>query len=287
VRPALTKLAYQAALADAGLTHHSQRSAATSGGFVERREARRQFALTPDERRGGPRLAAFAVAHGLHGDHRAGLAPDGQLPPLAPFERGLDEPACALAHQHFAGPRLRLESRCRIDGIAHGCELHSGERTDDGQPGFDADPHGDGVDRPLPGDLGGAPVDVVHQPQAGQHRSLGVVLVGLWSAEQGQQAISCHMLDGSAEGLGGGGHERDRLADDGTEVLGIQALGQRRRADDVGEQRGDRAPRRLRGGRAQRGSALRAVPRLSGCRRATRGAQGGSALHAVILRPVR
>ena len=80
---------------------------------------------------------------------------------------------------------------------------------------------------------------VVLHPQGGAHGTIGVVLVGDGRPEEGDDGVAENLVDAAAEGLD--------LAHEGLEVrldepghgLGVEVLGERCVADEVGEQHGD------------------------------------------------
>ena len=78
--------------------------------------------------------------------------------------------------------------------------------------------------------------------QRAAHRALGVVLARRRRAEEREHAVAGEILDVPAERLDLADDARDRLADDVLHVLGIDALRERRRADDVGEDRRHNLP---------------------------------------------
>ena len=69
--------------------------------------------------------------------------------------------------------------------------------------------------------------------------------MGSRGAEQGQQAVPGHVLHRPSEGFNRRGHQRNGLTHHRPEVLWVESLGERRRADDVREQGGDGAARFL------------------------------------------
>ena len=108
-------------------------------------------------------------------------------------------------------------------------------------------------------------LDRVEHVERGEDRPLGVVLVGDRGAEEREHRVALELGDRALVAEDGARHEVERLVDDRRPVLGIHLLREGRRADDVGEERGDGLalagePR----GAHLRRSAARARPRSGG-----------------------
>ena len=73
-------------------------------------------------------------------------------------------------------------------------------------------------------------------PQRGAHGPLGVVLVGDRRAEQGDDGVADDLVDLPAEGVDVGDEPLEAAVDEVLHLLGIAGLGQRREADEVGEE---------------------------------------------------
>ena len=71
--------------------------------------------------------------------------------------------------------------------------------------------------------------------------SLGVVFMADWRAEQGQQRVAREFLDIAAVPSDGAAQLGDDGVDHLEQLLGVEAVRQRREARDVGEQRRDEA----------------------------------------------
>ena len=82
---------------------------------------------------------------------------------------------------------------------------------------------------------------VLH-PQGRPHGPLGVVLVGDGRAEQGDDGVAEQLVDASAEQLDVGDQALEARLDQALHALGVEVLGERGVADEVGEQHGDDAP---------------------------------------------
>ena len=100
--------------------------------------------------------------------------------------------------------------------------------------------------------------DRLLHPQRGAHGPLGVVLVGDRGTEQGDDRVADDLVDLAAE-RGDVGHEAlEAVVDQVLDLLGVERLGQRGEADQVGEQ--DRHDPALVGARRKAMPARRAEP---------------------------
>ena len=91
-------------------------------------------------------------------------------------------------------------------------------------------------------DLGRVARQRVLHPQRGAHGPLGVVLVGDRRAEQGDDGVAEQLVDAAAEQLDVGHEALEARLHQALHPLGVEVLGERRVADEVGEQDGDDAP---------------------------------------------
>ena len=78
----------------------------------------------------------------------------------------------------------------------------------------------------------------VEQRQAAAHRTLRIVLMGMVGTEHGQHAVACVFQHLAAVRCDDAGELRQRAVHHGTRFLGVEALAQRRRSDDVEKQDG-------------------------------------------------
>ena len=155
-----------------------------------------------------------------------------------------------LATQEPLNVRIGIASACR-----RGCEVW---RLADDAPlhdesSGDTDPH---VQRLLCGE----PADGVDDCQPGASRTLGVVLMRLWIAEIDQHAVAHILGDKTPKAADGVGDAAMVGADDLAQILGIEARGQRCRADQVAEHHRQLAPLGL-GCRVRRGSSRHVLRR--------------------------
>jgi hypothetical protein len=167
----------------------------------------------------------------------------------------------------LSGLGRRLEPRGRVHGVAgqHAVALTGGAlEVDEHLAGLDADPH---RERGLA--LGREPAvqlgqDGVHL-EGGANRALRVVLVGPRDPEDRQDRIAHELLEEPLVPRDLLGDPVERATDDGLDDLGILALCEGRRADEVGEQRrGELAFLPSGRGRSESGTAAIAEPGVVG-----------------------
>ena len=87
----------------------------------------------------------------------------------------------------------------------------------------------------------GEGLDVVDDAERGADRTFRIVLVSDRSAEEREQSVAGEILDGASERLDGRDHASHGVADDELQLLGVEALAERGRPDEVGEEGGDDA----------------------------------------------
>ena len=104
-------------------------------------------------------------------------------------------------------------------------------------------------------------------------RTVGVVLVGHRGAEQGEDAIAEHLVDPATEGGDVGDQPFEARVDQPLDPLGVEVLGQRGVAHEVGEHDSDH-PAFLRDCRRHLLATGGAEPRAVGQRGVTRRAGG-------------
>ena len=146
------------------------------------------------------------------------------------------------AYQHGAGHRLTLQPGCGVDRVPERRVLHAAPAAD--RAGHDRaglDPHADIHlgDTPGPLDLLPERSDLFDDPQTRTNGSFRIVLVRGRSPEDRQHAVAREVLHVAVERLDRDHHAGDRLAHHELEFLGVQPFTERRRADQVGEDRGD------------------------------------------------
>ncbi len=241
----LAELGQQPALADPRLARHEQDPARARERRVDRRPRLGQLALATDEsrlRRAGRAGAARPGANALEPVRGDGLGPalERELHRLAPVEQERDPAAGVRADEDGPGIRRGLQPGREVHGVPERPVLDAAAGADgphDDGAGGDPHPDAEALDAEGLLDVPGVGDDLLGRLQGGAGGALGVVLVGLRSPEQGQDPVAGEILDRSPEGLDGADHAGDGVVHDELEVLGIEALGQRGRPDEVGEHR--------------------------------------------------
>ena len=145
------------------------------------------------------------------------------------------------------------------------CGLRRADQADPRPARVDPDADGEVRDAPGLGDVARVLADHLLDAQSRARSALGVVLADVRDAEVRADAVAGVRLDGAAVLLHGLAHLRHALADERLHLIRREPLAERRRADDVGEEHGDRAKlvlgcplrRRRRARRRRRGDGER------------------------------
>ena len=263
----------------------------------------RELVGAPDQRRdvaAAKRLeAAFGAALPADLEHRDRFGePLERLgPEVGQREQAADQAPGARGDHHRAGFGERLEPRREVRGLAEHRLLLRGALPDElahqHLAGRDADPRRE-RHVAADGELG----DRFGQLQTGTHGALGIVLVRARKAEVGEHPVAQEAGDVPAPALHDlaaavavGAHQR-------AHVLGIEAAGERGRADEVAEQHRQmaalgaaralaRSGCRGRLGRAKSMAALGAEPGVRHGRRAAGGTAGDQGCAAGDAEPAR
>lgn len=239
----------EAALADPRLAHDDEDASATCHDAFDRLAHAGELEVAADERRLDADDATLlrrvrSRPEGAMRDDGLRLALELELGRLAPFEEGLGESVGRRVDEDRARLRGALEPRRGVHGVTESGVLHAlagAERADDNRPCRDADSYPEAVDPPATLDLARVGAQRVDDRERGEQRSLGVVLGCDRRSEEGEHAVACQVLHVAAEPLDLADDPRDRVGHDELHLGVVEALGQRGRADDVREQRGDRA----------------------------------------------
>src|SRR5579864_660455 len=241
----LAQLEQHARLADAGVAGDDQHAAAPGAERIERLAAGFELTLAADQPRFDAGDAALAArteprARNGPGADRPVLSLQLELPRLSPVEERLDRCSGRVVDEHRPRLGFGLEARGEVDGIAERRVLDAlpcADLADDDGAGRGTDPDTEALDAPTADDLAAVLLQLGNDPQSRAQGALGVVLVRRGRAEEGEHAVPRQILDVAAERLHLPDDARDRLADDELHVLGIEALSERGRADDVREER--------------------------------------------------
>jgi hypothetical protein len=232
------------ALADSRLARHGDDRAAPFRERVHRPLEHGQLEVPPDERVGRLDRLVVAQPRDAVGVHRLAQALELLAAQLFDIETGLDLTVRRRSDEHAPLAGDLLEPSCEVDGLA--------ERV----PGvvavlpvlaLAADDHGACVDPYADGEvdavgvldllavLGDRALDGECRPDG----PLGVVLVGDGCSEEGEELVTLELRDGAVEAADLLAHDPHDLVDQQLGALGAELLADRRRADDVRDQRGD------------------------------------------------
>ena len=225
----------EAALPDAG--HADERhelNGAVAASARDRVDDQAQLLLAADQRRERARLVRVPelrpCAKRLVDRDGVGLSLRLEDAALAVLDRRLGRAERALADEHGVRVRRLLDPERRRDDVADRDALaRTGDRVhlDDRFTGVDRDLHAG---------------DRVADRERRADRALGVVLVRDRRAEDGHHGVADVLLERAAEALELAPHPRDLRTDGAAEVLGVAAVAEHRRVDEVGEQDGDDLP---------------------------------------------
>jgi hypothetical protein len=186
-------------------------------------------------------------------------------PEILDLEQGADLSPGAVGNDQAARPGRRLQTGGEVWSFAdHAALLRStlaDQIADHDEAGGDANPHVQGL-------LCDEPADRVDDREPGAHRALGIVLMRLGIAEIDQDSVAHILGDKTAKTADGVGNAAMIGADDLTQILRIEAGGQRRRPDLIAEHHGQLPPLCLRGAGCVRDYRSR-------CRGSGRGAERG------------
>ena len=143
------------------------------------------------------------------------------------------------------GSACGLEPRRDVHRVAHRPVLDARtgpDRPDDDGPRLHAHADAEPVDPPAPADLVGELPHLLHDPQAGEERAFGVVLVRDGRAEEREHAVAGEVLDRAAERLDRTDDPADGVADHELQLLRLETFPQGGGPDEVGEQGGHEPP---------------------------------------------
>jgi hypothetical protein len=186
-----------------------------------------KLGFTADERGGDARqrLPAVERGNGAKRWNRTTEAAELQRPDVSDFDPAVGQPPGTLAHQDLARPGRLLQAGGDVHGLPGG----------EGGVGLvDHDLAGLDPDAGLEADLS----DVTEDPQPGTDRPLRVVLVGQGNAEGGHNRVPGELLHRPAVGLDAVGHAVEVPGHVAPGDLGILALDELGRGDQIDEQNG-------------------------------------------------
>ena len=123
-----------------------------------------------------------------------------------------------------------------VDDVAHRRVVGTGQRADEHLARVDPDAH---LDRRVGTDVVDEASERRLHAQRRPHGPFGVVLVGDRRTEQGDDGVAEQLVDAPAELLDVGDEPLETGLDEPLDTLRIEMLGERRVADEVGEQHRD------------------------------------------------
>ncbi len=137
-----------------------------------------------------------------------------------------------------------------MGGLAHGCVVHvqiTADRPDHDLARVEPDPDMD------EGSLAAAnllrvPLDRLLHAESGIAGPHGVVLVGDRCSEEGHDAVTHHLVDGTLVAVNGLHHVLQHRVEQLARLLGVTVGQQLHRALEIGKQHGDLLPLALQGG---------------------------------------
>ena len=240
----------QARLARARLAHHAHHLRAALPHRRERGHELRELGIAAHQRRRQPQRGQPPGRSRLRQRAQHAMHHDGLGLALGRYRaRGLEgkgvlgEPIRGLGHQDGPGLRRRQQPRGRVHGIARhrvGRLRAPAEATRHHRPRVKAD-----VERhrlaepplPLPAERRGALQHVQRRP----HRPLRVVLVGHRRAEHRHDRVAHELLHEAVIARDRLGQRVEERGLEGAHHLGVEPLGQRGEAGQIGEEDGDLA----------------------------------------------
>jgi hypothetical protein len=205
--------------------------------LLERVLEHRERPVASDERGvGGPRDGSDA--EDARGAEDLGLALQGEGFERLRLEGSAGEPLGALGHEHVAGRSGGLEPCRGVEHVASDAALARGGDVREHLTRVDRDPH---AQRFTVGAQG--PGGVAHL-ERGAGGADDVVLVCGRDAEDADDCVADELLDLAPVPLDRRAHRREVPVERRPERLGVDALAELGRSDEVTEQRGDEPPPR-------------------------------------------
>ena len=205
-----------------------------------------ELGVAADERRqlaGAPRRTRRpALGRALDHErvHRLALALHVERADRARLEAAAQERVGRVRDEDRARLRERLEPRRQVRGVAGRGVVHL-ELVADGAGDHHTRVYADARAQrhaALRLEALGEPAELALDRERRQHRALGRVLVRDRRAEQRHQAVARELVHDAFEAVDLAEHELEVLADDLAVLLGVEPLGERRRADQIAEEHG-------------------------------------------------
>jgi hypothetical protein len=180
----------------------------------------------------------FGGTEDLVGGHGLALAAHLERPRGAHAEAAADEAVRRLAHEHGAGRRERLQARGEVRRVADRRVVHLqvvADRADDDRSGMDADPRLEDLAAVGEHRRAEAP-DRLLDGERGEHRVLRGVLLCHRGAEERHEAVAGEHRDDALIAVDLREGELEILVEEVVVLLGIELLGDRRRAGEIAEE---------------------------------------------------
>ena len=239
----------QAALPDSGLARDDEHAAAAGNDPGERLAHERELVVATDERRVysddtalldriGPRMDGAVRDDGLRLPLQ--LVLDGRVP----VEEGLGEPVGRRVDEDRAGLGCTLEPRSSVDRVAERGVLDPlprAERSNDDRTGGDPDAYTEARDAPASLHLGCVRTDRLDDRETCQECPLRIVLGRRGRTEEREHAVAGKVLHVATEPLDLDDDAGHGIGHDQLHLGVVELLCEGGRADQVGEQSGDRA----------------------------------------------
>ena len=240
------RCAEQARLPDTGLAAQEQRLAVPGHGFLPGGPNQLDFAFASDERRQPRRLrhrleAAGRAAPSKDAEdlHRSGEASQRSGAEILDSELAADQLPRFIADGECVRAGFRLNARRDVRRLAQ-CELFAAHARADIADHDETGMNADADVRSFP--AGTNALDPLQQVESRMHGARGIVFVRHWISEVRQHAVTQVLRDVTLVVTDDLGACRLILRVELAQFFGVEAFGQRRGADNVGEEDGEMTP---------------------------------------------
>jgi hypothetical protein len=239
------ELVKQARFADPGVADDEHHLALAAPGAGERLEQLPELALAPYQRGQAPvgldfqTCPALVCGNGLPRDDGLGLALEAKLAERSGLEVAADEPVGGVGDRNLPGLAHLLQARRNVGRVADGGVVHA-------QVASDAAHHDESGVEPLPraeADAARRQLSLIldkgpRDAERGVHGPARVILVGDGRSEQRHDPVAEKLVDRALVAVNFGEHEIEGPAHQPVDLLGVEALRQRRKPRDIHEQYG-------------------------------------------------
>src|SRR5215472_15142696 len=238
----------QTALARTGLAGYEDHSGAAGLGFAQGALEARELARAADEAREASRARALeAMTDGagpqeVEHPHRCARALDAVLATIQEVEEARGEPRGLVGDADAARWRQLLNPGGEPDHVTLGGVIHAEvvpDSPDDHLARIEPHPHREFEATLSPHVLPERP-DLARHVQGGRAGALGVILVSDGGTEEGHDAVTGVLIDGSLVTVDAVREDPEQAIEEAMPFLGIDAFGELHGACHVGEEDGDR-----------------------------------------------